>query len=275
MLDTFLIKQKLNQIPGFEKNKRIIKQTIGEIKYFSFDKADLKYFALISRGRSGTTCLLDILTCHPQILADVHYLYDDYGKLPANFGQQQFIYSRKNVRGCKLTTLPDELEKNSINAQRIREGFINLAKKGVVLFYLKRNNLLKRSISIEVAKTKNRWNTLNPGKDRSSIDRPSFELDPTSLLQRIQRCEEEMNYDQEVLKGVPHTALNYEQDLEKEEYHQKTLDKICQVLQIDSAPAVTRYVKLAPEKISDYILNYDEIVQTVSNSPYAKYLEQQ
>ena len=255
--------------------KKIIKETKYQLKniyqnliYFSFKKAKLKYFIVITQERSGSTCLLDLLSSHPQILTNPHVFFN-YKKLPVNFAKEQFIYSYKNVHGFKFRIQPYHLEYNSQNRKIAQKSLQGLIENGVVIVHLQRENLLKQAISYLIADTTKKQNFR---KGQKPIKNTSITIEPQELINYMKWSELSLKFERETLQELPHVSLTYEKDLQKEEYHQMTMDKVCQALSLNSAPTITRYARISAKKPSDYITNYDEIAEALHSSGYGHYL---
>ncbi len=76
----------------------------------------------------------------------------------------------------------------------------------------------------------------------------------------------------EILKDIPVLSLSYEDDLSEEEFHQKTIEKICNYIDIPSFKASSRIVKNIPVELYDYIENYNELKEALRNTKYYEYL---
>lgn len=270
MTNILVLKKKLNRISSYKENKHKIKHFYRNLNHFSLNPSPLQHFVLIARGRSGSTCLLDILDCHPQILTDPHTFFD-YSKLPLYFPDNKLVFSSKNIRGYKFNTQARGMLENAANAETARRELQTLIDSGVKVIYLERNNVVKRAISSLVAKSRKQFN-FRKDKQAQVVPLTSLHIDPEALIEHIKYCEAQNLFDRSVIANLPHICLTYEEDLAQETCHQEALDKICQFLKIDSAPAITRFSKVLPNSINEYISNYQELRETVANSQYAEHL---
>ena len=249
-----------------DKLKKIYQDSI----YFSWKKSKLKYFIVITQERSGSTCLLDLLSSHPQILTNPHVFYN-YKKLPVNFAKEQFVYSHKNVRGFKFRIQPFNLAYNIENRNIARKSLQDLIDQGVTIIYLKRENILRQAISHLIADATKKQNFR---KGQKPIKLTSIEIVSEEIVNYMKSRELALKFEHETLQGLPHISLTYEQDLQNEECHQITMDKVCQALDLNSSPTITRYARISNNKLSDYIINYDEIAEVLNNSSYGQYLKE-
>lgn len=275
MFNTLPLKKQIRKIPGVRK----FKYELESLYHFSLKKSKLKYFILITRPRSGSTCLMDLISSHPQILTDCH-LFLDYTQALPDFQKEQFVYSTKNIKGFKFLTQPYALDLNSENANLAKKALESLIHKGVPIIYLKRENLLNLAISRLRVKLTGKLH-LNPREKSAKINCLTLNSENSenfeNLIKLLNLAEKQAKFDQEVLRDLPHISLTYEKDLEKKEYHQETLNKVCQALDLDYIPerhiAKTTYVKIATDKSRDELINYEEMAQIIGKTQYKKYLE--
>ena len=94
-----------------------------------------------------------------------------------------------------------------------------------------------------------------------------------NLLYWMRSSEELGNYEKLLLEGVPHLPLIYEQHLFNDENHQSTAELVCKYLNIECSTAETEYRKVSPKALQDSVANYDELVNFLKDSQYAKCLE--
>ena len=122
------------------KNIKLVKENITnlaiirqQIKNFSFQKQEVKNFVVICRGRSGSTCFLDLMSSHPQILADPHNFFD-YEALPLSFEDTRFINSHQNVLGFKFRAQPKDQDIESADIKVSQDKYNRLVDQGCLLY---------------------------------------------------------------------------------------------------------------------------------------------
>jgi LPS sulfotransferase NodH len=248
-----------------------------ESKNISWQRSKIKYFILLTNGRSGSTCLLDLFDSHPQIATNPHTFFN-YTNLPTNFSQKKYTYSRKNILGFKFKAQPDDLIKDEHNIYKARQELQQLVDQEVSIIYLQRKNILKRALSKLVAQNelkKLNYNFNFTKEEHKCLEIHSFkiDIDLQELQEIIKECEEQEQFNQQVINQVPCLKLIYEEDLLRESNHQNTLDKICDFLNLEYSPAKTKYAKIAPDKMQNYISNYDELQQEFQHTHYQQYLD--
>lgn len=261
------LKDNIKQIELVKQNITRLAILREQITNFSWQRQEVKSFIVVCRGRSGTTCFLDLLSSHPQVLSDPHNFFD-YENLPLNFERVKFVNSQKNVFGFKFRS-PKNESRSLENIASIQAKYRRLAEQGVIIFYLKRHNLLKRSVSEVVANTKRQKFNY---RHRDEIPDNQFNLSPEEVIAALTMCEEEARFDEQVMGGVPHIPISYESDLEHQHSHQATLDRCCEALGLDRAVAQTQFIKIAPPNFEEYITNWSQVSSSIANSQYKSWL---
>jgi hypothetical protein len=80
-------------------------------------------------------------------------------------------------------------------------------------------------------------------------------------------------YEEQLLEGIPHLSLTYEEHIRDASRHQHTVDTVCSFLGVESAPVESSYEKVAPPSLRDGVENYDALARRLRDTPYASYLE--
>lgn len=262
------LKKRIKHIKLVRQNLAKVAIVREQINNFSFERQKAKSFAVVCRGRSGSTCFLDLLASQPKILTDPHTFFD-YDNLPLDFSRPKFVNSQKNIFGFKFRAQPNDQSTDLENIKIAQDKYNSLVEQGVQIFYLKRGNILKRAISGVVANNKQRKHNYQQG---DTISQEKLELSLEEILQRLELCDRQTKFDTAVMAEVPHILIDYERDLKAQSCHQATLDRCCESLQLEEVEAQTKFVKISPNKFADYIANWSEIFEAISNSPYKSYL---
>ncbi|NET08657.1 MAG: hypothetical protein F6K16_28975 [Symploca sp. SIO2B6] len=254
-------------LKDLNRTARNLKFRVGSlsqsVKNFSSSPIDAKNFIILTRERSGSTCLLDLLSFHSNILSDPHTFYN-YTNLPREFKFKR-VYSKKNIRGYKFKVQPSSFDTTNQNLAKAEKGIKSLSDNGIFIIHLERENLIKQAVSWLMADSTKKQNYR---KGERPIKLKSMYFDPDTLLKRIRIFESISNFEHKVLTNSPHLYLSYEKDLMLEENHQLVLDKICNFLDIKSSKVITRYARLSSGKLDESISNYEEIHDFLKNTKY-------
>ena len=235
---------------------------------------------LFGQGRTGCSLLANLLSAHPQ------FQYDDEILLfnvffPKLIIKARCALSKKDIYGIKIQI--DKL----ISTQNIRDPkqFMHeLYKQGWKIIYVKRGNILRQEVDVLILKFKLQHNLrqkVNQGfhiqwKRKSNYapsKRGKAYIDIKFLIERMNIREMYLAQEEEILKNLPHINIVFEDDLLRAENHQRTLDKIFDYLDLPSVPVKTIFVRAASKRLSDSVQNYEEVVRAISQTKYAKFLE--
>lgn len=257
---------------GLRKNLRLILYIlIKEIHVYLIvllkkSNKPLTKFVIAAQSRAGKTLLTDLLNSNPQIQCVKEILIFNVFS-PKLVIKGLCALSKKNVCGFQLKI--SDLTKRQ-NIQDPKQFMLDLCKQGWKIIYIKRRNIFRQVVAAIIARAKNKYVYRLP-------DRPSklekTHIDCGKLIKKMEKQEMLLAKEEEILQNLPHIKLAYEDDFQKTEYHQRTADKVFEYLNVASVPASTNCVKATSGKLSDFIQNYEEVVQTVSKTKYAKFLK--
>ena len=71
---------------------------------------------------------------------------------------------------------------------------------------------------------------------------------------------------------IPYITIVYEEDLLPGDKQQKTMDRIFDYLDLPSVSVRTNLVRTTSDNMSDFIENYEEVVNIISQTKYAEFL---
>lgn len=251
-------------------NLSVGKSTLKEIRGYGkylWQKPSLpsQKFVIFGRGRSGSTLLVNLLDSHNKIHCDGELLHDRlfFPRLYIDLCASRY---QSYAYGFKLLSY----QIRDIQSISNQEKFLfNLYKSGYKFIYLTRRNLLYHALSNINARMKKFHQRLNEGK----LSYQPIKIEIKQVFEWIEKSENMEKYEHELLREIPHLSLTYEEDLLHQEFHQKTVDKITELLALPSLPVKTNLVKLMPLELSKMVENYEELVQGVKNSKYARFLD--
>ena len=235
---------------------------------FKKSKEPNQKFVLFFRPRAGSTLLCDLLNSHPDLFCDGEIFgIGHIGKVyfPAIYLKGRYAIAKKNVYGFKINI--NQIRKQGFEAQTF---FSDFHQQGWKIIYIRRKNSLRQAVSFLIAQQRNEW----IGTPKNTLT-GKFTVDPNELVSKIERIEQAVQKEQELL--APFASLNilYEDDLLSMEQHQTTLEKVFNFLGIDSIQVKTKMAKTASSNnLADIIENYEEIEKIISQTPYAYFLEE-
>ena len=197
--------------------------------FFKAKPQDQVRVAIFAQGRTGSTVLEDLLESsgcfHPhwELLSKVHSPF-----------KRRFIWPLKYVIGLSKIDSHNFTFHVKIphltNIQKVDpNAFLKtLAQEGWKIIYLKRANKVNHVLSNFIAQSRGQYHKFDKKDENVQIT-----VDCDLFCEKIHH---RLDYDQlseQALEGVEHLNLIYEEDLEREEYHQKTADKIFDYLSLE------------------------------------------
>lgn len=223
-------------------------------------------FLIFGAGRSGSSLLVDLLDSHPSIHCEGEILHHRV-LFPRRYVHCRASLSQRQAYGFKL------LSYQLRQVQRLRQPRLfleGLHDSGWGIIYLLRRNILRRALSNLYARHRGRFHGM--AEDRST-EAGLMQVDLSELLGWMEGIEELNRFEQELLRGIPHLDVVYEDDLQDSGCHQATVDRILQYLGLPPARVKTDLLKVTPPTLSDFVANHEEVVKSVSATPYEEYLE--
>ena len=219
---------------------------------------------IYGQGRSGSELLCNLLDLHPQVQCDTEILFH-HVFFPKLFIEGKCAVCHKEAYGFKVKVyqLRDDQKLDP------RQFLIDMLDDGWKIIHLQRDNILRQVISLLAARQRKVFHIKSKTKSPSP---EKIRVDCNKVLSEIKQREDYQEEDNKVLEGLPHITVVYENDLLREQDHQKTVDRIFEYLDIHSVPVQTNFVRLTPNHLSDLVENYDELVGIISQSKYAHFL---
>lgn len=222
-----------------------------------------KKFLLFAYGRSGSELLRSLINSHPDIYCDEEIFLDRKALFPQRYLSNRAKIPQKKIYGYKAK-LP-QLELQYRDHEKLKATFLT---KEFQIIYLRRKNFLRQALSVIIGIQRNKWHDTKA----APLSGKKFHVDCNELLERIRWIEIYENKEKEMLRGLDYLFIHYEEDLLDPQNHQKTLNKIFHFLRVDPVPVDTAYVRTSTKNLSDYIENYEEVVDVINNSKYSIFL---
>lgn len=254
-------------------SKKNIKHRALELAAYMFNimkhkPSDRVRVVILAQGRTGSTLLESLLDSTGHFCTNGELLNSKTCEIffPAQYinglskkdSDKNFIF---HVKTYQLT----RDRKKPVDPVSFMEKLYN---EGFKVIYLKRTNIIKHSLSNVVAEHRGYYHKFNDKKEdlQVSIDCSSF---AENVLERVQFSQEEAT----VLSNIKYYEVEYEEDLENADLHQKTINKILDYLSLERKNATTKHRKINTLPMKDLISNYDEFVDCIKEHGWQKYLD--
>ena len=225
-------------------------------------------FVIFTQGRTGSNLLRTLLNSHPNISCIMEPFVRWHIKV---------VFPKLHIRGklanCSKTVCGLLLHDMHLNFQKIKYADIlsYFHNQGWKIIHLKRSNFFNQIVSARFAFLNRQWHYQSK-TDFDSTRLRSIYINPAEMLEFLEEREARYLKQNEIMAQFPHLDIVFEDDLSPAEQHQPTVDKICNYLDIPSAPVKTKFIK-TPREIKDLLQNYEEITAFLKNTKYAYLLE--
>jgi LPS sulfotransferase NodH len=222
-------------------------------------------FMIFCYQRTGSTLLVNLLDSHPLVHCE--------GELLLNR-----LASPRRYIACRAATSPGQafgfkLQPHHFTYQGIRDPqeFVAwLDSSGYRIIKLTRRNYFRAALSLYYAITTGKFHQVGvpdgQGQEKLTVD-------PQELLAKIAWIEHSSQLLDSYTGAFPYLELVYEEHLMAEGQHQATVDLICDWLGLAHAPVGSKYVKMMPQDISQFVRNAAEIEEFIRNTKYGELLE--
>lgn len=234
---------------------------------FSPKPLPAKRFILLTMARSGSHLLIDLLNSHPDIhcITEHEMFYQrDRIRWPYHFLTGVSKLNASPVFGAKMSM--GQIER----VTRDPYGFLEHCDSHQWKFIsLIRNNVVTQTISSQIALKRSIYHDENVPQLKDI----QVEIDIPKLLKQLEKKSSHKENIRRIFSSFPNLSLSYETDLENSDAHQNTADRVFTFLGLESVPIQTRFVKTNRWKLSEVILNYKQVCQTLQGTPYEKYME--
>lgn len=149
-----------------------------------------------------------------------------------------------------------------------------LYKDGWKIIYLRRKNKVKHVLSTYFAKNRNLryqldiWHKFDDKPEKLNIY-----IDCEKFIEKVKKRIDRDVREKKALANVQYHEVIYEDDLERSELHQKTVNRILNYLSLEHKQVSTNLKKVNNQSLEELISNYEEFVECLKKSGWSKFLE--
>ncbi len=226
-------------------------------------------FAVVSQARSGSQLLRGLLNQHPQLWCEgevmLRFVQTRWPRMLFPAAYLEGLASRCGLRvyGCLLRQ--SQLWRCCPDSQSFPS---ELARRGWQLIHLQRGNRVRLALSFLRAEALQRWH-LERGRG-AVAERPY--ISPRSLLDYLRWTDQARTFENEAMSRVAALKLFYEQDLQPQQRHQATADRVFEFLGLPSAPVQAPLRRTGEGPISELVSNWQQLVEVLRDTSYAQEL---
>lgn len=222
-------------------------------------------FFLYGDGRVGSELLVDLLDSHPRVRCESEVLHFAV-RWPMRYLEGRARAAGTAAYGFKLLNYQLRATVRRGDPARL---LAELVGEGWRLIHMKRANVLRQAASALVSRHRKQWHSQKGERPLTG----KVCLDCRELLRLMEAIERDVATDDAAVAELPHLETVYERDLLDAGQHEATARRVFQYLGLPPSEVSTRWAKVTPKRLSDFIGNYDEVRSAVSATPFARFLD--
>jgi len=224
---------------------------------------DVGKFLIISRARSGSTLLTQLLNTHPQVRCDREVLAKRV-LFPRAYLNRLAHKNTAAAYGAKL------LSYQMVQVQRFRDpaGFLaRLEQDGFRFIHLQRDTFAQ-TVSLAMAQSRRFFHQkTDPGagvgkhipEAEAKKARAPVQVDVEDFIRRLEWNDMLLEYEHYCLRALPHLVMSYEEGLQDPQTQQQAADRGFDWIGVPSAPVRGGLKKTLPPDPTAMIANYDAL----------------
>ncbi|MDJ0617986.1 MAG: hypothetical protein QNJ63_14785 [Calothrix sp. MO_192.B10] len=256
-----------------KKGKSWLKLRYQEgINYFvNFIKpipSDQVRLLIFGQGRTGST-LLESLLCSTGY-------FRRNGEL-LNTSKGEILYPLQYIRGLSKRKAHENFIFHVKIYQLTQDRkhpidpavFLNaLYEDGWKIIYLRRRNKIKHALSNVVAEYTGNYHKFSDDKNELNVV-----VNCDNFVERVNQRFRFEDAEKEALGNIKYHEVVYEDDLDKADTHQKTVDRILDYISLEHRVTTTKHKKVNTQSLQDLISNYDEFIDCLTKQEWQGFLE--
>lgn len=230
-------------------------------------------FFIFAHYRSGSTLLSSLLDLHPDVKCEreifLPYIFLKYKKVlsPELIIKSRLLQCENENYGFILRFA--QLQKILYKSISKPNDFLDrLYSQNWKIIHLKRNNPLKQAISNQIQLIRGQSHDTK----EKPLNRTAVTIDPEKLISNIEWMKKTSREEDLLLANYKHIKVIYEKELLHSEFHQETINRVFEFLDLEAVPVSAELNRVSTDNIGEYIENFEEINEFIKNTEYSKYL---
>ena len=213
-----------------------------------------KNVLIYGQGRSGTTLLESLMvstghfTGYHEALNTVTREVFWPTKFMRGLGRQS---ATNNIIAHVKPEHLGQSRRRPVDARNFLEALI---EDGWFIVHIQRHDLVRKIMSKYVAKARGDFHKTDDTAEDIRLNIPESEF-----TAQYERRLSWLSAENALLNGLPHMRISYEEQLDRPERHQRTVDGICDQLGLACRPVSTRLKKIEASSPSDFLVNAEEL----------------
>lgn len=230
-------------------------------------------FVIFSRGRSGTTLLVNLVGHNPDVYCDGeilrHWKYFPEAYVLKRMRDAQSKWPFK-AYGFKLLSYQlDEV----LHLRRERAMAEWLQRNGFRMIYVLRRNLLRLAFSNIWARHYGFHSAKNRAERHPDKARTPIVVEQEDLMWWLHGLTRKYRDERAFLDGSPHLEIVYEDDLAEPEQWEPTMNRFFDYIGVDRAPVETTFKRTTPETLDQIVANHEDVRAWLAGTEFEAHLE--
>lgn len=213
-------------------------------------------YVIFGLPRTGSSLLGELLATQPASIYETELLHPKFWRgwrsplyRLLRFYPYSYIDYRCHLAHRQGTSLYGfKLFPHHVHAPRTM--LLELQRRQWRILHIQRRDLFDQVLSMLVARQTGRFNGSHVD------DPPRLYLDPTIVAEELRICRQKARETGDLLLGIDHLDVVYEDDLCESGQWNTTLTRIASAWGIHSVPAQTGYRRTWQEPYSEFVINY-------------------
>jgi LPS sulfotransferase NodH len=215
---------------------------------------------IFAQGRTGSSLLESLICSTKHFCKNGEVLATTHGEILYPIQYIQGLSKRKSPSNVALHVKLYQLTRDRKRPIDPAEFLKTLYHNGWSIVYLKRKNKVKHAISNVIAEHRGTFHKFNNDEEQIRLS-----IDCKALVRRINERISFEDDERNALANVKYHQIIYEDDLEKPEAHQATVNSVLDYVSLEHRAVITKYRKVNTQALKDLIINYDEFVDCLTS----------
>ena len=226
--------------------------------------ADPGRFLVFAQGRTGSTLLGNLLSCHPDVHFADEVLHDTvrFPELWVEGGRRRHPRAVYGVH-VKIYQAREQHGIADVGAWLHR-----MHDDGWKVVFLHRENVLRHVLSNAIARARGSFH-----ERTSDVTVPQVSVQVPVLLQFMEQRLGLAVDERRALTGVPHETVSYEKDLLESSSWQGTADRVFAHLGLQPVPVTTDLRRTSSDDLTRSLVNLDEVRAALAAKGWEHYLD--
>ncbi|MBI5842261.1 MAG: hypothetical protein HZB19_19415 [Chloroflexi bacterium] len=235
--------------------------------YFEiFGHAVHQRFAILGNARTGSNYLLDGLKSSKSIKM-YHEIFADHNRRKGR-DFEKILSSLYQKQDKSICIIGFKVFYNHLTEDEWQKFQSHTDYR---IIHLTRRNRLRTIVSLDVAFKTGQWTKSSKAIDKHDLDK-RIVLDSSSLLERLEKIENDEHLARERFKDRPVLEVVYEEMVREPMQIFQAVGEYLGVTDID--PSHIKIKKQNPEHLGKIIVNYDEVQRVLRDTRFAVYLSE-